>query len=48
MKFNISSGEPLDLKSMTYEQLTELSAALREDILTAVTFLKLFIERNKL
>ncbi len=37
MKFNISSGEPLDLKSMTYEQLSELSAALREDVLTAVS-----------
>ncbi len=37
MKFNISSDEPLDLKSMTYEQLSELSEALRADILTAVS-----------
>ena len=37
MNFNINSGEPLDLKAMTYEQLSSLSDTLRENILDAVS-----------
>ena len=37
MEFNIDSGLPLDLKSMTYGELAELSAEIRDRILTAVS-----------
>ncbi len=37
MKFNIDSESPLDLRAMTYGELSELSAELRERILNAVS-----------
>lgn len=37
MKFNIDPASPLDLKTMTYGELSELSAELRERILDAVS-----------
>ena len=37
MNFNIESGLPIDLKSMTYGELNELSAEIRDRILTSVS-----------
>ena len=37
MSLNINSSLPLDLKSMTYSELSELSKSLRDDVLTAVS-----------